>query len=103
MGYVTKERSNPNLPLKPLPELKIKLELGELKFIKFPTHSVEKFIEWVKENELIHKYGVTPMQHINATGGGSFKYAKTIQEKLNIRVFPNKSAKKKNKKKARDK
>jgi len=64
---------------------------------------VEKFIEWVKENELIHKYGVTPMQHINATGGGSFKYAKTIQEKLNIRVFTNESAKKKNKKKARDK
>eukprot|EP01116_Phalansterium_solitarium_P015018 TRINITY_DN3302_c0_g1_i3.p1 TRINITY_DN3302_c0_g1~~TRINITY_DN3302_c0_g1_i3.p1 ORF type:complete len:379 (+),score=101.98 TRINITY_DN3302_c0_g1_i3:106-1242(+) len=88
-SYVIKEfqGEGSSVPLKPDPSLNLEMSSkGCLKFLKFPSSRTVDFIQFVMDNNLHQQYGPDKMKVINGTGGGAFKYASVVQEKLGIVV-----------------
>eukprot|EP01105_Mastigella_eilhardi_P015311 TRINITY_DN3497_c0_g1_i3.p1 TRINITY_DN3497_c0_g1~~TRINITY_DN3497_c0_g1_i3.p1 ORF type:complete len:385 (-),score=134.33 TRINITY_DN3497_c0_g1_i3:92-1246(-) len=88
--YINKEpglENVTNFTLKPDPSLNVYLPpKGMLKFLKFPTVDAEKFVDFVKATKLHEQYGC--FAEVNATGGGAFKYAPLVEQKLEIMLCP---------------
>jgi pantothenate kinase len=61
---------------------------GVIKFLKFPTSQVPRFIDYVQTTNFHHMWGKGKIQTVNATGGGAYKYADTVKEKLNMTLQP---------------
>jgi len=76
-------------PLRPDPTLRVALKMdkeqeGDLRFLKFPSHKTLEFCQFVSEHELHQSYGKGRTNTVNATGGGAYKYAEVVKEKLGI-------------------
>lgn len=76
------------LPLKPDPSLKVQLTGpgldGNLRFLKFPSSRTLEFVQFAAETHLHEQYGPGKTKVVMATGGGSYKYATVIKEKLGV-------------------
>lgn len=62
-------------------------EGNSLRFLKFPSNRVVDFIKFVLSSNLQTKYG-RPIEKVNATGGGSYKYAAIVRESLSLEFVP---------------
>ncbi|MDP2437139.1 MAG: type II pantothenate kinase [archaeon] len=62
-------------------------EGNSLRFLKFPSNRVVDFIKFLITSDLQSKYG-RKITRVNATGGGSFKYASIVKENLGIEMVP---------------
>lgn len=88
--YIIKEfqDAEEHFPLRPDPALKIHLKEqsldGSLKFLKFPSDNTVDFVHFLLETKLHHQYGPEKTEVVNATGGGSYKYAEIVKEKLKV-------------------
>lgn len=56
---------------------------GVMKFLKYPSNELKGFLKFVKENNLVSRFGGSSNK-CNATGGGSFKFSKIVKEEANI-------------------
>ena len=45
------------------------------------------FVDFVLEHRLHSKYKLQHVKEINATGGGAFKYAQVVNEKLGMHLW----------------
>jgi len=88
--YIIKEFEDgePKLPLRPDPSLKVHLSSngleGNLRFLKFPSNRTAEFINFLTETSLHQQYGPGKTGIVMATGGGSYKYASLVKEKLGV-------------------
>jgi len=88
--YIIREldESNVKFPLKPDPGLRVSVKIdensGHLKFLKFPSNKTVEFCQFVFEHNLHKSYGPDKTNVVNATGGGAFKYAELVKDKLDI-------------------
>jgi len=90
--YIIKEFQddaiNFKFPLKPDPTLKLSLKIddhqADLKFLKFPSSRTVEFCQFVLDHKLHETYGPEKTKTVNATGGGAFKYANLVKEKLGV-------------------
>jgi len=89
--YIIREfqdSSNVKIPLQPDPSLRLSLTFdehaGDLKFLKFPSNKTLEFCQFVLEHDLHHSYGPDKTNIVNATGGGAYKFAEVVKEKLGI-------------------
>eukprot|EP01012_Entosiphon_sulcatum_P016484 TRINITY_DN2140_c0_g1_i1.p1 TRINITY_DN2140_c0_g1~~TRINITY_DN2140_c0_g1_i1.p1 ORF type:complete len:455 (+),score=55.59 TRINITY_DN2140_c0_g1_i1:171-1367(+) len=57
---------------------------GSLCFFKIPSRKIVKFIDYLTASKVTNQYKREHLKEINATGGGAYKYAAVVKEKLNI-------------------
>lgn len=62
-------------------------EGNTLRFLKFPSNKVVDFIKFILSEGLQSRYG-RKLDHVNATGGGSYKYAAVVKESLGMEFVP---------------
>lgn len=56
---------------------------GVMKFLKYPSNELKGFLHFVKENNLLTRFG-KDKKKCNATGGGAFKFSKMVKEEADI-------------------
>jgi len=85
-SYVLRDQELPKeLPgLHPDPNLEI-IDKGTLKFIKIPRHKSHDFMDFVQQTNLHSQFKI---ERLNITGGGAFRLAHELTQKLQIIVEP---------------
>jgi type II pantothenate kinase len=84
-SYVLREELPEVLPgIDPDPSLEI-TDAPTLKFIRIPRHNSSEFMDFVSQTNL---HGQFKIERLNITGGGAYRLASELKEKLHIDVEP---------------